>query len=89
LDPAKADHGAITNIMNHNEFNIGEEFYSANGKLRWRCTDIGTRTIIAIAIERYGKFDESWYNGPPYAIAEYVFDEIDIHNCHKAEDQHG
>ena len=27
--------------------------------------------------------DESWYNGPPYAVAEEVFDEYDFEGCVK------
>jgi hypothetical protein len=67
--------------MRHEEFKIGMEFTSAGGLARWRCTDIGTRVIAAIEIEP-GK-DPSWYNGPPYAVAEIVFDEDDIVACKK------
>lgn len=65
--------------MNHSDFRIGSEFYTAAGK--WRCTDIGSRTIIAIEITRTRQDDVSWYDGPPYAIAETVFDENDIDGC--------
>jgi len=41
-----------------------------------RCTDIGTRVIVAIRIDDHPD-DPSWYNGPPYAVAESVFDEYD------------
>ena len=85
--------------MKHHEFRIGGEFTtdasitSGQRKKRWRCTDIGTRTIIAIRLDHVdvttstgGKTtyqgltqDEAsmrgWFNGPPYAIAEHVFDE--------------
>lgn len=57
-------------------FQIGLEFYTASGK--WRCTDIGTRVIVAIKLDQT---DESWYNGPPYAVAETVFDEYDFGGC--------
>lgn len=57
-------------------FQIGLEFYTASGK--WRCTDIGTRVIVAIKLDQT---DESWYNGPPYAVAEIVFDEYDFGGC--------
>ena len=50
--------------MKHLEFQIGLEF-SMSGN-RWRCTDVGTRTIAAIKLEAP---DPSWFNGPPYAIA--------------------
>jgi hypothetical protein len=35
--------------MKHSEFRIGCEFTTGAG--RWRCTDVGTRTIIAISLE--------------------------------------
>jgi len=44
----------------------------------FRVTDIGTRTIIAVRITEKEKADPSWLNGPPYAIAELVFDENDF-----------
>ena len=64
-------------MMQHHEFVIGEEFEC--GGAFWRCTDIGRRTILAIALEHPD--DPSWYNGPPYAVAECVFDEDDIQGC--------
>ena len=62
--------------MDHREFRIGETFICDFG--RWRCTDIGTRVIVAIKLDAA---DESWYNGPPYAVAEAVFDEYDQEGC--------
>jgi hypothetical protein len=63
--------------MQHHEFAIGKEFTC--GDKRWRCADIGNRTIVAIALEHPG--DTSWYNGPPYAVTECVFDEYDTPAC--------
>ena len=37
----------------------------------WRVTDVGTRVIVAI------KHTPGWMEGPPYALAEHVFDEDD------------
>lgn len=68
--------------MQHQAFQIGLEFEC--GGRRWRCTDVGTRTVIAIALE--SPEDPSWYNGPPYAVAEAVFDEYDIEACKPVED---
>lgn len=62
--------------MRHDEFRIGLEF--AMGDARWRCTDVGTRTIVAIKLEAP---DPSWFNGPPYAVAEACLDEYDIEAC--------
>ncbi len=35
--------------MDHADFRIGGEFTTPSG--RWRCTDVGTRTIVAIRID--------------------------------------
>ena len=35
--------------MKHGDFQIGSEFYTSTGK--WRCTDVGTRVIVAISLE--------------------------------------
>lgn len=64
--------------MRKNDFRIGEEFY-CGGRL-WRCTDIGTRVIIAICLNDQ---DQTWLNGPPYAIEELVFSEYDMPGCFK------
>lgn len=63
--------------MKHHEFTIGTRFRTAAGI--WKCTDIGTRTIIAIALSNHS--DLSWFAGPPYAVAEIVFDEDDLEAC--------
>jgi hypothetical protein len=68
--------------LKHNEFRIGSTFKS--GIRTWRCTDIGSRTIIAIALDH--DEDTSWYNGPPYAIVECVFDEYDMPGCQIIDD---
>lgn len=84
--------------MKHFEFKIGEIFYTDAGK--WRCTDIGTRVVVAIrldcvrVVQTTGNrvtseqvLDEAeadlkgWFNGPPYAVAEKVFDELDQEGC--------
>jgi hypothetical protein len=66
--------------MKHSDFSIGCEFLTATG--RWRCTDVGTRTIAAIKLEYDG--DPGAYNGPPYGIVEHVFDEDGIEGCSPA-----
>ena len=62
--------------MKKSEFKIGEDFYTEAGK--WRCTDVGTRTIAAIQLNQDNPQN---YNGPPYSIVEYVFDEYDLDGC--------
>lgn len=81
--------------MRHSEFKIGEIFWC--GGRQWRCTDIGTRTIIAIrtdGVDVEGTSPElprtlgqaeaeagGWFNGPPYAVTESVFDENELPAC--------
>ena len=81
--------------MQHSDFIIGGTFWCGNRT--WRCTDIGTRTIIAIRIDsvdvesnvpelrrtlsRSEAEADGWFKGPPYAVAETVFDENDIEGC--------
>lgn len=71
--------------MKHADFKIGLEFTTDLGERRWRCTDVGTRTIACIRLVP-GQ-DKSWYNGPPYAVLEQVFDEYDFDGCEVAPDQ--
>jgi hypothetical protein len=78
--------------MRLQDFRIGAEFL-ARGE-RWRCTDIGTRVVAAIRVEYVEvggtepqtlNHDEAtargWFNGPPYAVAEVLFDEDDQAGC--------
>jgi hypothetical protein len=83
--------------MKHSDFHIGIVFEC--GGRTWRCTDIGIRTIVAIRIDAIevgsndpnrrrtlGRIEaeaEGWFNGPPYAVAEHVFDENDLDGCHR------
>ena len=79
--------------MNISDTIIGGTFYC--GDRPWRCTDIGTRVIVAIplfpvaithscattGIETTGVSNDSWLSGPPYALTETVFDENDLLAC--------
>ena len=83
--------------MKPSDFQIGCEVKSPAG--RWRCTDVGTRTVVAIGIDlvettalvdghqarRYLTQEEAdlegWFNGPPYAVSEVVFDEGGMEEC--------
>jgi hypothetical protein len=60
--------------MKHSDFKIGREFLTETG--RWRCTDVGKRTIAAIKLDHDD--DPACYNGPPYAVVEQVFDEYEL-----------
>lgn len=77
-------------------FQVGTTF--STGQALWRCTDVGTRTIVAVRIDRVitprplgenqaWATEQSaadprklpgWLKGPPYALAEFCFDEQDI-----------
>jgi hypothetical protein len=81
--------------MQHSEFTIGGTFWCS--RRQWRCTDIGTRTAIAKRIDRVNVGStnpesrrtlsraeaeaDGWFNGPPYAVAEVVFDEDHMPAC--------
>jgi len=69
--------------MKHSDFKIGTEFLTETG--RWRCTDVGSRTIAAIRLDL--DHDPAWYNGPPYAVVEHVFDEDGIEDCERASQE--
>ena len=62
--------------MKHERFKIGLEFWMSGNK--WRCTDIGQRTVIAIKLDQE---DPRNYNGPPYSVVEHVIDEYDLPAC--------
>lgn len=64
--------------MKHSDFYIGLEFVGIAG-FHWRCTDVGTRTILAIRLDRDSP---EWYQGPPYIAKEVVFDEKEIGRCY-------
>ena len=66
--------------MKHLDFRIGIEFLTATG--RWRCTDVGSRTIAAIRLDL--DHEPAWYSGPPYAVVEHEFDEYGIEDCDPA-----
>lgn len=57
----------------HEDFRIGTVFRSGSG--RYLCTDVGTRTVVAI---RYTPTKPENMDGPPYFLVETVFDEDDI-----------
>lgn len=89
--------------VRHSDFQIGTEFFTETGK--WRCTDVGTRVIVAISLEpremvrsQEGadgrRIEEHFISddprdlvGPPYMVAEHVFDEYSIEGCYASEDE--
>lgn len=56
--------------MRHQDFQTGV-FFDYGGHT-WKVTDIGSRVVVAI------KWKDGWMCGPPYAVAEHVFDENDM-----------
>ena len=67
--------------MRHDEFTLGMKFRCSGTLSLWQVTDIGSRTIVAIELN---EADPSWNAGPPYALQELVFDELDIIPCEPA-----
>ena len=88
--------------MKHQDFKIGDEFRF--GDQDWLCTAKGARVIVAIRVDRVevgsdtpelrrtlnrGEAEaDGWFNGPPYAVAERVFDEYDQEGCELANGWH-
>ncbi len=71
--------------MKHADFAIGTEFEICTGQ-RWRCTDVGLRSIVAIELQP--ELDEAWFRGPPYPVPEVVFDEYDIADAFRNPEEH-
>lgn len=69
--------------MKLSDFRIGLDFLGHAG-LRWRCTDVGTRTVCAILLT--GR-DPALLAGPPFVSEEVVFDEHEIEHCHLTEEE--
>jgi hypothetical protein len=79
--------------MKHGEFAIGRHFVC--GDHRWLCTDVGSRVIVAvradtaeIAVTENGVTRREVRDvtprdlaGPPYFLAEQVFDEDELPGC--------
>ncbi len=93
--------------MDHKNFVIGNSFMC--GDKEYRCTDKGTRVVVAIRVDEvevaggdidvpvWGAYSftarkprllnkaeaeaEGWFDGPPYAVLERVFDENDFPAC--------
>lgn len=64
--------------MKIEDFSIGHDFTNATGVV-WRCTDKGSRTILAIEIN--DDRDPAWFIGPPYVVEEVIFDERAMSGC--------
>jgi hypothetical protein len=45
--------------MKHADFHIGQTFFNDSRK-KWRCTDVGTRVIVAICIDLPREVVEAW-----------------------------
>jgi len=63
--------------MKPSDLKIGLEFWMSGS--RWRCTDVGSRVVIAIKLDHDD--DPTWYYGPPYKVVESALDEYDLMVC--------
>lgn len=73
---------------------IGMQFWMSGNQ--YRVTDVGSRTVNAICLEPHMivvctksghtrkelNDDQSWLNGPPYAVVEHVMDEHVLQVCY-------
>lgn len=65
--------------MKASDWKIGDRFKTPGG-LFYVVTDVGSRVVVAVSAEH-----PDWMRGPPYALAEYVFDEDDIPDLVRVE----
>lgn len=63
--------------MEISDFYPGLVFNSAGG-LEYRCTDVGTRTVLAVLLSGV---DPIFVQGPPYIQTEEVFAEHELKQC--------
>ena len=61
--------------MRHGDFHVGLQF--RHGDSRWRVTDVGSRTVIAVRADEAGV---AVNDGPPYTVPD-VFDEGKFGGC--------
>lgn len=71
--------------MKLSDFAIGIEFEISTGQ-RWRCTDVGQRTIVAIELRQ--ELEAAWYQGPPYPVPEVVFNERGMAAAFRTVEEH-
>lgn len=76
--------------MQHSDFKVGEDFFTAVG--RWRCTDVGQRTIVAVRWPEDMEIPsntrlEDWLKGPPHVLEEVVFDEKEMALAYRTIDE--
>ena len=55
---------------------VGDRFEC--NRRQWQITDKGSRVIVAVLLDEKAMADSTWLDGPPYALAETVFDEDDF-----------
>lgn len=83
--------------MEHNDFHSGLEFFTATGRWRCTdvgrrvvvAISLEPHTVVSHSQNASGMpvsktaltDDQSWFNGPPYAVVEKVFDECDLEGC--------
>ena len=58
-------------LMTHDQFRIGLEFWC--GTKRWRCTDVGSRVIVAISLEPHEVVEIERVAGHPGEARERRF----------------
>ena len=88
--------------MKHSDFYIGKEFFTGARKWRCTdvgkrvivAISLEPHEIVESWHDDTGRHEQramsnvrSWFNGPPYAIVEHVFDEYSIEGCYDNADQ--
>lgn len=87
--------------MIHAEFKLGLTFWCGDrpwrctevGTRTIKAIPVGTLKIVKFSPDKRVECtltpeeaeQQGWFNGPPYAVAEYVFNEFDIVGCSLAD----
>ena len=89
--------------MKHSDFQIGTEFFTETGRWHCTDVGTRVITAISLeprqivrvqggahgnqAEERFVSNDPLDLVGPPYMVAEFVFDEYDLDGCYATKDE--
>lgn len=75
--------------MKKDDFKIGLEF--TDGHLWYRCTDIGTRTVLGVCVidfRTHTRIPQSLLEETPTCLEEKVFDETELKRCYIDFNEH-
>ena len=76
-------------MMKFEDFHIGLEF--CDGHMWYRCTDIGTRSILGVCVvdtQKLSRIDERLIEQSEFCLEEKVFTQKDLQRCYVEWESH-